>query len=188
MSFFFSRARLPLLGCLSLLTVACGSERATYTSADALVSNDFESLAGWLGKASSSSLTEEKAHSGRYSIKVDDSIEYSVEFASTLGALHDARVKRIKVAAWVFVPNAQTVALLVTHAGDAPNAKPLVWYGFDVTKAVAGKYNQWVYVSTVVELPDAVTAATNVGFYLWRSSGNQPVYLDDLLVTTEPEG
>lgn len=185
---FSSQARLlTLLGGLGILAVACGSNKTASTAADVLVGNDFESLAGWLGVTPNPSLTDEKAHSGHYSIKVDGTIEYSLGFASTLGALHDTRVKRIKVTAWVFVPDAQAVALLVTHAGDAPNVKPLLWDGFDVTKAVAGSYGKWVEVSKVMELPGAVTAATNIGFYLWHTGGSQPVYLDDLTVTAEPE-
>lgn len=184
---FSSQARVLLLCGLGMLAVACGSNKAAATAADVLVSNDFESLAGWLGATPNPSLTDEKAHSGRYSIKVDDSIAYSLGFASTLGALHDTRVKRIKVTAWVFVPNAQGAALLVTHAGDAPNVKPLLWDGFDVTKAVAGSYGRWVEISKVMELPAGVTAATSIGFYLWRTGGHQPVYLDDLTVTAEPE-
>ena len=185
-SFFWVRC-LPLLGGLALLAPACNSDNAPATGADVLVSNDFEHLAGWLGPTPNPTLTKEKAHSGQYSIKVDGNSEYSLGFSSTLGALRDVRVKRIKVTGWVLVPSAQASALLVTHGGDAvPNGKPLVWEGLDVVKAVEGKYNQWVEVSKVVDIPDAASATTGLGIYLWRSGGNQPVYLDDLTVTLEP--
>lgn len=182
--------RCPLLAVLSLLLLAaCGSsDQTAATKADILVSTDFDSLAGWMGTPPNPSLTREKAHSGRYSSKVGGSIEYGLTFANTLGELHEVRVKRLKISAWVFVPSAQASALFITHGGDAqPNAKPLIYNILDVVKAVDGNYGQWVPISKILELPDAVIYSTNIGFYLWRPSPSpESVYLDDLTVTAVP--
>lgn len=186
--FFTPRTKVLLLtSSLFLLSVACNSDKQSTVNPDTMVSNDFESLAGWIGATPNVSLTKEKAHSGNYSIKVDNNVEYSLSFNSTLGALHEVRVKRIKISAWVFVPNDRALATFVTHAGDNdPSGKPLVWDGFDVVKAADGKYNQWVEVNKIVDIPEAAVATTTIGFYLWRSGGTEAVYLDDLTVSAEP--
>ncbi|MBO3271898.1 hypothetical protein [Hymenobacter defluvii] len=175
---------LAMIGVLAACSIA--ADKAP--TGDILVSNDFETLAGWMGATPVLTLTEEKAHSGWYSIKVDGSNEYSIGFNSTLGALHDVRVKKIRVSGWVFVPSEQATACLITHVGDAiPKTKPLLWDSFNMVKEVQGKYNQWVHVTKVLDIPMAADAYTNIGFYLWRNyASNQPVYFDDLVVTVEP--
>lgn len=165
--------------------VSC-SKSSDATDANTLVSNDFETLAGWLPDVpKSATLTREKAHSGHYSLKVDAAHEYSLGFSAVLGQLHETRINKIKVSAWVFLPAADAQAALVTAVTDpaAPD-KPLLWESLDLS--LGKKVGKWAQVSKVITLP-ATTAPTNaLGLYLWRTSGNQPVYLDDLVVTVEP--
>ena len=189
-SFFRWAGLRPLASGLFLLAAtSCGADQATPAKGDVLVSTDFENLAGWMGTSPNSSLNREEAHSGPYSIKVDGSTEYSVSFSNTLGNQHDVRVRRVRVRAWVFVPSAEASGLLITQVGNGGGSKPLVWDAFDLVKAVAGNYDQWVEVNRVVDIPEATTAATGFGIYLWRNNpSSQPIYLDDLTVTVEPPG
>lgn len=175
------------MGSLVALTVAgCGGNDNAASDPNTLVSNDFDTLAGWLPEPQSATLTREKAHSGHYSLKVDGTHEYSLGFNALLGQLHETRISKIKVSAWVFVPSAEAKAALVTAVSTpgAPSDKPLLWESLDLSQTK--EINKWVEVSKVVTLP-ANTAPTNaLVLYLWRTSGNQPVYLDDLRVTVEP--
>ncbi|MBF9235838.1 hypothetical protein I2I05_00370 [Hymenobacter sp. BT683] len=176
--------RLALLGLLALVAPACSTDKGAAADSATVVHNDFDNLAGWLGAAPTPTLTTEKAHSGQYAIKVDANNEFSLGFSSTLGNLQGVRINKLKLTAWVFVPNGNATALLVTHVGDQPPAtKPVLWDGFDVTQAVGNKYNQWVEISKVVEIPKNATATDNIGFFLWRTSVDQPVYLDDFSVS-----
>ncbi|MBX0292553.1 hypothetical protein K3G63_19070 [Hymenobacter sp. HSC-4F20] len=169
---------------LLLLSLAGCGEKTPANSPDTLVSNDFESLDGWLGDQNTASVTREKAHSGRYSLKVDGSTEYSRTYSNLLGKMHDTRVKKIKVNAWVFVPSAQAGAKLVTVISDtAPDAKPAVWDGLDLGPAVKGQYGKWIEINNELAVPENVSPTSKFVMYLWRTGGPLPVYLDDLNVT-----
>lgn len=178
---------LLLLGSLVALTVAgCGGNDTVAPDSNILVSNDFETLAGWLPEPQNATLTREKAHSGRYALKVDGTHEYSLGFNALLGQLHETRITKIKVSAWVFVTAADAKAALVTAISTpgAPSDKPLLWESLDLSQSK--EVGKWLEVSKVITLP-ANTAPTNaLVLYLWRTSGGQPVYLDDLKVTVEP--
>jgi len=143
--------------------------------------NDFDSLAGWLGMTPPPSLTREKAHSGTYSIKVDSNTEYSIGYTKPLGQMSAARVTKLRLEAWVWVPSPASSALLVSTLAE-PGAKPLSWNGFDVAKAVT-KYSEWVHVSKVIDVPAAATINTLFNIYLWRATAPQPIYLDDLKIS-----
>jgi hypothetical protein len=150
------------------------------------VINDFESLVGWLGAASHPSLTKERAHSGQYALKVDGAIPYSLSYNSTLGNLSEVRLKKLRLSAWVLVPDAEASALLVTHIGDAPPAtKPLLWDSFDVAKATQ-KRGQWAHVSKVINMPAEADANTAIGLYLWCNKGTKATYIDDIVVSEVP--
>ena len=172
-----------LVGALAA-TTACSSAGQSDELSKALMHNDFESLAGWLSQTPPPSLTHEKAHSGHYSVKVDANTEYGLGYNSTLGQLSDVRITKLKLDAWVLVPNSRAGGLLVTHMGDIiPGQTPLLWDGFDVVKACNGKYGEWTHISKVLEIPATATNSTNIGIFLWRNKETQTVYLDDLAIT-----
>ena len=183
LTFSFPRLLRGLAGlaAASLLLLSCSSRPDAAGDAAILMHNDFDSLAGWLGVTPHPSLTNEKAHSGAYSLKVDSNTEYSLNYKKPLGQLSDVRMAKLKLEAWVWVPDAASKALLVTSFAES-GAKPLSWNGFDLTKSGA-KYGEWTQVSTVIEVPAAATANTLFDTYLWRTGSTQPVYLDDLTVS-----
>lgn len=176
---FFLSALLSLAGCSS------GPDSAS--DANTLMVNGFETLGGWLPEEQSATLTQEQAHTGKTSLKVDQDREYSLPYSNLLGRLRDTPLRKIKVSAWVFLPTAQAAATLVMEVTDpaAPAAKPLLWEGIKLSEAVK-TYGKWTQVSSVLTLPASADASKKLSIYLWRTGGSQPVYLDDLAVSVEP--
>lgn len=173
------------LGTLAALFVAgCGSKNDA-TDPNVIVDNNFDTIAGWVPEPQNATLSRDKAHSGHYSIKVDGEHEYSLNYKAMLGQLHATRIKKIKITAWTFVSSADAKASLVTAVSnpDPANDKPLLWEALDLS--AGNSPGKWVEVSKEIAIPEAATPTCILGFYLWRTSGNQPVYLDDLRVTVE---
>lgn len=182
----FMRKILLLSSLTVLVATGCGSNPADATNSNTLVNNDFETLAGWLPEPQSATLSRNKAHSGRYAMMVDAAHEYSMEFKAPLGQLHDTRIQKIKVSAWALVPTADASASLVVTVGnpDPKSEKPLLWESLELK--ANGQPGKWVEVSKVITIPSNVSPSSPLGIYLWRSGGNQTVYLDDLRVTMQP--
>lgn len=174
------------LGTLAALSLAsCGSKDDASADPNVLVDTNFDTMAGWIPAAQRVTLSRDQAHSGHYALMVDGSNEYSLGYHALLGQLHPTRIKKIKVAAWVYVTEAGSKASLVTTVGNpaAPDEKPLLWEALEIgNDPVFGK---WVEVSKVITLPESTGPANSLGFYLWRTGGDKPVYLDDLRVTAE---
>lgn len=175
-SFLFSACALALAAC-------GGSEPAIDSDPNVLMHTDFEGLDGWLPSDKASTLTQEKAHSGNTSMKVDATHEYSLPFSEPLGLLHKSQPKKITVSAWTFVPDAQAAASLVVSVSDpaAPD-KPLLWQAVILSKE-SKPYGEWKEVSQTIILPANVGPANKLSIYLWRTGGTSPVYADDIKVT-----
>jgi hypothetical protein len=163
--------------------VACG-ESKTEIPANMLVHNDYESVDGWLLDAGKPipSLTKDRAHSGRFSIRVDQANEYSLGYTNQLGRISTSKLKKIKVHAWINVPNNRAGAALVVQV-EGDGGKSLFWEGISLTDATKD-YNKWTEMTKVLTLPDNLAYNNLLKVYLWRSGSNQPVYLDDLEITS----
>ncbi|UOG74690.1 hypothetical protein MTX78_21550 [Hymenobacter tibetensis] len=176
-----------LLFSLSIIVLAgCGSQDKV--DQNTLMASDFESIQGWLPDLQNPTLTRDKAHSGKYSIKIDPTYEYSLTYRANLGQLSSARVKKMKISAWVFVPNAQAQAALVTTIdGAEANGQPLLWEAANMSESVRGQFNKWVEITKEIVVPAEATYTSRISIYLWRSgSVSAPVYLDDLAVQLVP--
>ncbi|UOQ66037.1 hypothetical protein [Hymenobacter volaticus] len=172
-----------LLYTLLVIGVASCGEKKAEVPANQLAGNDFESIEGWMGDNTPNSLTKEKAHSGRYAIKVDPGVEYSMGYNNLLGKLSASRLRKIKVHAWVNLPNGKSDAVLVTSVADPnnPAAKPIVWEGLKLTDKVKS-FNKWVEVEKEITLPDNVTYNNKMNVYLWRGGAPETTFLDDLII------
>ncbi|MBC8082018.1 MAG: carbohydrate binding domain-containing protein [Hymenobacter sp.] len=171
-----------LYAVLALGIASCGA-KTTDTPANQLTSNDFESMDGWMGDNTPSSLTKEKAHSGRYAIKVDPGIEYGIGYTNLLGKLSASKIKKLKVHAWVNLPNGKSEAVLVTQVTDPgnPAAKPLLWDGLKVVDQVKAS-DKWVEVEKEITLPENITYTNKISIYLWRTGVQETAFLDDLTI------
>lgn len=169
---------------LALAFTGCGQQSDTQPDADVLVSNDFETMAGWMPEPQSATLSREQAHSGHYSLKVDAAHEYSMGYSVPLGQLHGTRIKKIKVSAWAFATAPDANASFVVAVNPvAPETKPLLWEGLELGKSTVGK---WREVSKELTLPENTTPNNTLVLYLWRTGGDKAVYLDDIRVALVP--
>lgn len=175
----------PLYALLALGMVACGKKDSGALGPNELMANNFESLEGWVGNEPLNvpSLTKEKAHSGRYSLKVGPDIEYSMGYNVLLGKLSPSKLKKIKLKGWAYLPKGSANATLVAVITDPtkPDAQPIKWEGLDLGKEVKN-YNKWVEVEKIMEIPDNASYANKFNIYLWRTQALEPVYFDDLSV------
>ncbi|MBF9143083.1 hypothetical protein [Hymenobacter properus] len=169
---------------LALVLAACG-HATSEKPAGYMAGNDFESVAGWTnGCDVPPSLTTSKAHSGRYSVKVGPAAEYSLGYSSVASKLSTTRFSKLKIKAWVNVPNDKSAATLVVEvdpATTAPDQKPLLWKGLELAKT-AGGYNKWVEVEQTVDMPATITPESQLKVYMWRgaNAGAEDIYLDDI--------
>lgn len=163
--------------------VACGKNDSQKLGPNQLMANDFEAIDGWAGTMNSPSLTKEKAHSGRYALKVGPDAEYSLGYDILLGKLSPSKLKKIKVTAWGMLPNGHAAATLAVILTDpaTPDAKPLMWEGLDLNKEIK-TYNKWVKLEKTITLPENASYAHRFTIYLWRTEATETAYLDDILV------
>jgi hypothetical protein len=172
-----------LYALLALAMFSCGGSSAD-KPADLLAANDFESLDGWSNGGANASLNKEKAHSGAYSVKVNPGLDYSMGYTNQLGKLSSTRLKKIKVHAWLFVPNDKATAALVTEIKTPGQDKSTLWDGIDMVKEGKSKgYNKWIEIDKTFDVPESANYNSQLLFYLWRGSSTQPVYMDDVQLT-----
>lgn len=167
----------------ALALTACNDQPApTGRPQGQLAFNDFEAVDGWASGAAVPSLTTEKAHSGTTAVVVQPGIDYSLGYNNLLGRLGDGKARKLRVRAWVLLPNAKATAVLVTQLRDEATQKDLLWAGLPLAEATKTT-NQWVRVEKEVTLPATAAYANRVLVYLWRNDSSQPAYLDDLEIS-----
>ena len=176
--------RLLFLAGAILAVAGCSSDHTATIPGNQLVANDFESLAGWVGEAPS--LTQEKAHSGRYAIKTDKGLEYSLGYRNKLLNVSTARLSRLRLTAYVLATQPNSPAVLTLQVNRSPQDGATVFsQGIAVAKAVKTA-GEWTKVSEVITLPAEVTGANELRLYLWQPGATAPVYVDDLSLEIEP--
>jgi hypothetical protein len=174
--------RLAIGGTLLLGAVACTSRANKETAlANLVAKNDFESMEGW--GVTSSSLTMDKARSGRYSVKVDPSIEYSIGYRNTLLRISEIRIKKLHVHGWVQLSGPKAKAVVVVQITNPDKGgEQVYWQALDV-RAQVKTINHWTEVDQDFDLPNTVSSNQELQVYLWRTGPEDTTYLDDLEIT-----
>jgi hypothetical protein len=172
-------AFLVLLGGLS----ACQSNpnpasRGTEDPA-VLTTADFEQSIGW-GDADPGSLTTEKAHSGRWSVRVKPEVPFSYTYARTLGDMSTTPLTRMVLEGWALRVAAGSTARLVVQVNTSPTDDTKVFYtAFPVEQAVT-KFGEWTAVSVPISLPTSAAGTNKIKVYLWNDQATTATYLDDV--------
>jgi hypothetical protein len=171
---------LVLAGVIS--TTACSSDNTvSSTSAkDVLMRNDFESLVGWIPDPVA--LTKDQAHSGQYSLKVDQAHEYSSGYSYLLGLLSPTRIRGVRAEAWAYAPEHDCKAQLRVALNDAVGGNPIMVESIEYSSQVksAGK---WVKVSKDIIFPPTANYSSQLVVYLWRGDDHSKAYVDDVQLT-----
>ncbi|MDU0370688.1 hypothetical protein ACFPAF_09815 [Hymenobacter endophyticus] len=169
---------------LTGLLAACTPGPAPAAADATLAFNDFENVSGWLiGSPYEATLSRDKAHSGKFSCRVDAEHEYSLGYKNTLSQLASDYPPKLTIGAWVFVPNAQAKAKLVTEikSPDQPGSGQL-WEGVDLSTAVS-VFNKWQYVEQTITVPATAGPQSTLQVYVWRDQTKVPVYVDDMRIS-----
>lgn len=144
---------------------------------------DFDNLRGWLAEEQAVSLTQEKAHSSRVSIKTGPGIDYSLTFSAPLDQLSATKPRKLRVQAWVWVPEeTNNTTLVITTVGSEGVVS---WEGIQLANAVRD-YKNWQHLDQKVMMSPQLTSDHVLKVYLWQRNGNdKPLYLDDLVISEE---
>src|SRR6478672_11379615 len=119
------KIRIYLIALVLILNACSGKEDPK----NIVAFNDFDALAEW--GFENPSLTTERAHSGRYSVKIDNSVENGIGFNSILGKITTAKPKNLKVECWAYVPETARVLLVFSIDNEANNT--VVWEATKLT-------------------------------------------------------
>ncbi|MBF9235837.1 hypothetical protein I2I05_00365 [Hymenobacter sp. BT683] len=145
--------------------------------------NDFEQMPGWL-PVPDSSLTTERAHSGRYSVRVDKKHPFSVTYRLTLRDGFSKRPRRLRLSAWAWVegPLEEGRLIFLLNPPNAVEGMPAI---FSTHLFLADKwpYKRWTYISRDINLPPEIASDAQIVVFLWHFSANHPLYADDWKLT-----
>jgi len=157
---------------------ACGGDSEA-TNKDVLMKCDFDVLNGWLPDRAS--LTRDKAHSGTYSIKVEQGRDFSLNYLASLGQLSGTRFRGVRFDAWVYLTDKNSTAQVALVTKETLDGKDLDKVYFDYSSVK--EYGKWVQVSKEVIFPAGTNFNSAFLFYLWRAGATTPAYLDDVQLT-----
>ena len=170
---------LALAGAASLS--ACTSkDSSAEPDKDSLMHNDFEMVAGWV--TDPTTLTQEQAHSGHYSLKVDKDHAYSLTYYSLLGQLSPTRIRGVRVDAWAYEPDKDNSVQLRVGINDTAGGKVIMGDGIAYNDQVS-EPGKWVKISKEITFPANATYNSQLVMYLWNGSGTGAGYLDDVRLT-----
>lgn len=140
-------------------------------------SNDFETSIGWSGNDNNVyTLSNELAHSGKYSSKTDSLNRYGFLFRTSLADISERKLKTVKVSLWANMTKLNTQALLVIALDSA--GKNILWQGAKLTDTVR-ETEKWTEVITQADIGRLKPHKDYVvSIFIWNN-GNSIVYTDD---------
>lgn len=169
---------LTLAGAASL-TACSGNKADTVLDKDVLMHNDFENMLGWVPDAAL--FTDEQAHSGRYSLQVNQDHEYSLAYNYLLGLLSPSRIRGVRVEAWVYMPERNSSAQIRVAVDGANKGETLMKEGIDLGAEVKDT-GKWQKVSKEFTFPTNANYTSQLVIYLWRGGDKAKVFMDDVQV------
>lgn len=160
---------------------SCGNNGGASRAENVVAANDFESMDGWA--PANPSITREKAHSGHYSARINQAVEFSAGYTNLLGSMSSVRMQKLTVKAWGLRSGGDAKASLVVQVVNPVTGASLYWQALDVTTQVT-TLNRWTEVSKTFDIPATLGPTEQMRIYLWRT-GSQAVYLDDIALIRE---
>ncbi|GAB3239430.1 hypothetical protein GCM10027346_32710 [Hymenobacter seoulensis] len=141
--------------------------------------NDFEQIPNWISEGS---LTTERAHSGRYAVKVDKEHPFSLTYRRIIGDMFTQRPRRMKLSAWVWVEGPYDDALLAFNLNPpAGSSQPM--FSAKIYLADNWPYRRWIHVSRDIDLPPVYSSQSQLSIFLWHNTAQNTVYADDWKLT-----
>jgi len=124
------------------------------------------------------SLVNDRAHSGKFSSKVDSSNNYSFGFTENFKNISDTLPAFANISVWVNYPVTGIKSTLVVSV-DAPDQN-IFWSGTELLDSVKVA-NQWKEIKSLITLPAAIKPDYKISVYVW-SNDKKAFYVDDLKV------
>jgi len=168
------------LALLAGLAGCGGDPRAGTYVGDAIIRTDFEGLAGW--GADTDALSRAHAHSGQFATFVGPAREFSLTYRLPLGQASVHPLRAVDLEAWVYAASPRAEAALtvqVFRPPGSPAGPPLYSESLHVGSSPA-EAGTWRPVHHVFVLPSGLPGEAELRIFLWRDTGAEPVYLDDL--------
>ncbi|MDO7845251.1 hypothetical protein Q5H92_02705 [Hymenobacter sp. M29] len=131
-------------------------------------------------KAPAPAMTTEKAHTGRFAMRVDGQHRRARLYHVRLGQLSDHRPRRFTLSAWAWAPDFGADAAVVLSIRNPGTAAPALQQS--MFAADAGPYQAWKHISLDVDLPNNTSPDSELTIELAANSEG-PVYIDDLRLT-----
>jgi hypothetical protein len=125
--------------------------------------------------------TDELAHSGKYSQKLDDKTEYSISFTKPLSSLQPPENKLVTAIAWVNAKEKDNNAKLVLSFESG--GKAFEWYSASVASFNL-KPGEWQKVTISRPVPKMKGNDDVMKVYIWNE-GKKTFYVDDFEVRVE---
>ncbi len=159
---------------------ACGGDNAeSGADKDVLMTSDIDGAAGWV--ADPNALVKGEAHSGQYSLRVDQTHTFSPGYTAIMGKLSPTHLRGVKLEAWVYATDKNAKGKLELVVNEGPGGKELL---HDQTKLdEAGAVGKWVKVSKDIIFPATVAYSSLLTIYVSRAEATSPAYVDDLKLT-----
>jgi hypothetical protein len=177
MSFhFFTRATVVAAGLF--IAISC-SKSSPIDDANLIAFNDYESVIGWV--ADNGTVTREQAHSGRYSVKVDDSHEFGMGFSLPLGKAISRKPNKIRISGWAYMTDAKSTARLGLQLFDPVAGKEAFGDGINFADDIKSP-KKWTEISKEIVLPTSTSRTQEIRVFLWRGGASSPAYIDDLRI------
>ena len=93
-----------------------------------LMHNDFEQNLGW-GSITEGSLTEARAHSGRWAVRASPEVNFSFTFERVLSRMAPQLIHKMRLQGWALRANPGSTAKLVVQVNASPTDTTKVFYG-----------------------------------------------------------
>ena len=125
-------------------------------------------------------LSAERAHSGQFSVRVDQQNVYGHPVDLSWEQL--GKPDQLRVKGWTWMPNLSTRAALVLTVVRPGQTAAIDWQSLNLRQVVR-RPNQWVPVVKTFNLPAGLQPTDRVIIYLWQAFPGEAVFLDDLCLT-----
>jgi hypothetical protein len=173
-------AKLLLASALLLVLNACSPDTQPATPENRVTFNDFENLNGWMPEVP---LTTERAHSGRYSLKVDNGAEFSLGYSNALGKVSPTKISKLAVSGWALRTGPEAKSVIVVSITNPANPEEKVyWESLDLHEQVK-TFNTWTKVNKEFTLPATIQPTYHVRVYMWLAGAKQATFLDDVEIS-----
>lgn len=169
----------PIFISLIVLTlISCSKKKDGKASENAklVFTSNMDCFDCW---ANTNTLKQGIAHSGRFSSRLDSTVEFSYSFVQQYKNLNSGKAKKVNVKIWGYFPNADIRAQLVISI-DSVN-KNKFWESAKLDDKIKNA-NTWTEVTFSAALPLNISENDVLKVYVWNPK-KRTFYVDDMEVS-----